>query len=213
MQKSQDLRFLKKILTDSEIAEVHAAPEPDATLWVLWACKEAAYKVITKIASDVAFLPRRWSVLWRERPSSQHDAGDQAFENRCVGQCASGVVITPPHTDVPFVLHLNDDFVHCLAADTLKTLQTSVWQARGLPLLADGVLVNPSFFVRQSLLEHVQSRFPTGDGRIEIIRQKEKGSLLPPQVFINSAPADMDISLSHDGRWVAWGCVLGERFV
>ncbi len=177
-------------------------------LWTLWACKEAAYKVITKIASDAAFLPRRWSVLWRERPSFQQVVGDQPFENRC----ASGVVITPSHTDVPFALHLAGDFVHCLAADTPEALQTSVWQARGLPLLADGVLENPSRFVRQSLLEHVQAKFPTGVGRIEIIRQKEKGALLPPKVFINGTPADIDISLSHDGRWVAWACVSDERY-
>jgi phosphopantetheinyl transferase (holo-ACP synthase) len=62
--KSRDSRFLKKILTDAEIEYVTHADHPDSTLWLLWACKETAYKVIKKILPDSPFLPGRWPVVF-----------------------------------------------------------------------------------------------------------------------------------------------------
>ena len=64
--KSQDSRFLKKILTNAEIEFVQNAENPDAALWSLWACKETAYKVIKKSFPDAAFLPRRWQVTFNK---------------------------------------------------------------------------------------------------------------------------------------------------
>ena len=47
--KARDERFLARVLAETERGAVGAAPDPDATLWRLWAAKEAAFKVITKV--------------------------------------------------------------------------------------------------------------------------------------------------------------------
>jgi len=58
-----DSRFLKKILTDTEIKQVGRSDHPDMALWSIWTCKEAAYKVLKKQTGYAAFVPRRWSGL------------------------------------------------------------------------------------------------------------------------------------------------------
>ena len=46
---------------------------PEAALWSLWACKEAAYKVIKKSFPDILFIPRRWQVVFNKLQSKYSD--------------------------------------------------------------------------------------------------------------------------------------------
>lgn len=46
--KSDDARFVARVLTPGEADLVREAPDPDLELWTLWACKEAAYKIHSK---------------------------------------------------------------------------------------------------------------------------------------------------------------------
>ena len=40
--------------------------------------------------------------------------------------------------------------------------------------------------------------------RVEIVCGPGPSGKLPPQVLIDGHPANADVSLSHDGRWIAW---------
>ena len=110
-RKSSDSRYLKKILTDVEIEFVQDAENPDKALWSLWACKETAYKVISKSYAGLSFLPRQWSV--------QLNQYDSMF--------TEGEVIIPGVGNVFVQLYSPEGYVHCVGSDNLPDLNNIIW--------------------------------------------------------------------------------------
>lgn len=183
--KSKNLRFLKKILTDAEIEFVKNAENPESALWSLWACKEAAYKVKKKSFPGTAFIPRRWQVVFN-KPQSTHSDGE--------------VII--PETGTVFIrLFPNPQYIHCVAVDCLASLDKLIWSIESVP---EEKNVNPSLYLRHFLGQNLAQYLSLNFRQIEIKRTRENGELLPPRVYIDGKKASIDISLSHDGRFVAY---------
>lgn len=182
--RSRDTRYLKKILTDAEIEFVKKAKRTDAALWSFWACKETAYKVTKKSFPDTAFTPRLWQVN---------------FTKNRIKYWESEVVI-PGQNSVFVRLFPGSDYVHCVGTDNPSMLDRF---DSGMEILP-GKKTNPSIFVRQCLAQQLAARFSLNFDRIEIRRTIENGERLPPQVFINGKATNIDISLSHDGRFAAY---------
>ncbi|MBZ0235449.1 MAG: 4'-phosphopantetheinyl transferase superfamily protein, partial [Deltaproteobacteria bacterium] len=63
-------RFLARVCDEDEQARVRAAADPVAALWALFAAKEAAYKVVSKLRPGAILAHRRFRV-----------AAAQAFED------------------------------------------------------------------------------------------------------------------------------------
>jgi 4'-phosphopantetheinyl transferase EntD len=61
--KSGDARFVARVFTAREAELIASSPSPDAVLWMLWAAKEAAYKVAKKLRPDVIFAHSRYEVI------------------------------------------------------------------------------------------------------------------------------------------------------
>jgi phosphopantetheinyl transferase (holo-ACP synthase) len=183
--KSQDSRFLKKILTNAEIEFVKNAENPDAALWSHWAGKETAYKVIKKTYPDAAFLPRLWQVTFNKRKSTYSD----------------GEVTIPGYDSVFIRLFTNPQYVHCIGADVLAALDKLIWNVDILP---EKEKINPSLYSRYCLVQSLARHFSLNFHHIKIKRTKENGELQPPRVYVNGRETDIDISLSHDGRFVAY---------
>ena len=192
MKKSMDSRFLKKILTDEEIEIVNLAQNTDTALWSLWACKEAAYKVIKKSCNDDNFTPRRWSVNVKLQSTKHPSSYRKGY-------------VTIPGRDVVYVrLFSHPSYVHCIGADSLSALDHLSWGIDILPLREDGQSDNPSSFVRQCLASGLARFLNLNSGEITIKRIKKGALLQPPEVYIGGKRAAMDISLSHDGRFIAY---------
>jgi phosphopantetheinyl transferase (holo-ACP synthase) len=183
--KSRNSRFLKKILTNAEIEFVQNAKNPDATLWSYWACKETAYKVIKKSCLDAAFLPRRWTAVFNKTQSKYSD----------------GEVIIPEKGKVYVCLFSNSQYVHCVGADSLAALDKLIWSVEALPEKEE---VNPSLFLRNRLGQKLAEYFSLNIHDIKIKRARESGELQPPRVYVSGRKTNIDISLSHDGRFVAY---------
>ena len=181
--KSRDSRFLKKILTDAEIEYVKNADNPDMELWSLWACKETAYKVIRKYLSATAFVPRRW----------------QTVLNKTHSEYSEGEVVILGKDEVYIRLFSNPDYIHCVGADSLTVLDKLIWSVESLPKEE----TNPSFFSRYYLAQSIAKHFSLNSHEIKIRRAKQSGNLQPPCVYVHGLKTDIDISLSHDGRFVA----------
>ena len=209
-----DSRFLKKILTDEEIEIVNSARNADTVLWSFWACKEAAYKVIKKSHHEDSFLPRRWSVnigLQSMKPpaSSGTASNDQRINN--MGQhnqpqtsYRKGQVIIPGRDEVYVRLFSHPSYVHCVGADSLSTLDYLSWGIDILPLGEDGQNDNPSSFARQCLIRSLAGFLHLNSSDIKIRRIKKAAGLQPPGVYIGGKRAAIDVSLSHDGRFIAY---------
>jgi len=228
--KSRDSRFLKKILTDAEIEFVRNAENPEAALWSLWACKETAYKVIKKSSPDIAFIPRRWPAVFT-RFESECSEGEvvipekglvfirlfcetQISKTKCIEICKSnnpaisGGYNTPPiEAELGFRACLgvhtrdsNPDYIHCVGADGLAALNKLIWNVDILPEEE----TDPSLFSRRRLAQSLAKNYSLNFHQIKIKRKRENAELQPPCVYIRGEKMDVDISLSHDGRFVAY---------
>jgi phosphopantetheinyl transferase (holo-ACP synthase) len=183
--KSKNSRFLKKILTDAEIEFVKNAENPDTALWSLWACKEVAYKVKKKAFPDVPFIPRRWQVVFNKPQSTFSD----------------GEVIVPEKGCAFIRLFSNLQYVHSIGADSLAALDKLIWSVDVLP---EKEQVNPSLYLRDLLGQKLAQHFSLNFHDTKIKRARENGELQPPRVYVSSRKTDIDVSLSHDGRFVAY---------
>ena len=186
--KSRNSRFLKKILTNAEIEFVQNAKDPDATLWSYWACKETAYKVIKKSCLDAAFLPRQWTVFFKK---SQSDFSE-------------GEVMIPGKERVYVRLFYNPQYVHCVGSDSITALDKLIWSVDVLPEEKDEKNIDPSFFSRNCLGQNLAQYFSLNFHNIKIRRTRKDGALQPPRVYVSGRETDINISLSHDGRFVAY---------
>ena len=74
------------------------------------------------------------------------------------------------------------------------------------PLLADGAMGSYIFerTGRLSELNHVYEALSVDEHRIEIVCAPGKPGRRPPAVFVDGEPDTVDVSLSHDGHWIAW---------
>jgi phosphopantetheinyl transferase (holo-ACP synthase) len=183
--KSRDSRFLRKILTDAEIDFVKNAQKPDEALWSLWTCKETAYKVIKKSFPETTFIPRRW----------------QAFSHKTQTEYSEGEVLIPERRSVSVRLFSNPNYVHCVGADNLKTLDKLIWRVEALPLEEEK---NQSLFLRNCLAMDLATNYSLNFHQIKIKRTRRNGELEPPRVYVDGKKTDIDVSLSHDGRFVAY---------
>jgi hypothetical protein len=182
--KSRDSRYLKKILTDAEIEFIKDTEKKDEALWAFWACKEAAYKAVKKSFPNTAFMPGLWQVKLT-KSQSEYSEGD---------------VVIPRKGSVFVRLFSNPDYVHCIGAFSLAVLDKLIFGVEVLPEEE----TNPSSFLRQCLAQRLAVCFSLNFHQIKIRRTEENGELQPPRVYIDSKTTDIDISLSHEGRFVAY---------
>ncbi|MDI9569512.1 MAG: hypothetical protein QM278_02060 [Pseudomonadota bacterium] len=97
--------------------------------------------------------------------------------------------------------------VHCLAATNGGR------NSRGAPpdariLLREevrDVSSDPSAAVRRAAIHRLAGVMQTSPGRLEVRREGAPGAPQgPPRIFLDGRPADIDISLSHDGAFIAF---------
>ncbi len=186
--KSKNSRFLKKILTDAEIEFIKNAENPESALWSLWVCKEAAYKVKKKSFPDIPFIPRRWQIVFNKPQSIFSD----------------GEVIIPGKGSVYIRLASNLQYVHCAGTDSFAALDKLIWSVNVLP---EKKQINPSLCLRDLLGQKLAQHFYLNFHQIKIKRTRENGELLPPCVYVGGRRTDIDVSLSHDGRFVAYAFI------
>jgi len=154
-------------------------------LWSHWACKETVYKVIKKSCPDAAFLPRQWQVIFNKTESKYLD----------------GEVIIPGKDSVYIRLFSNSQYVHCVGSDSLTALDKLIWSVDVLP---EKEKINPSLYLRYCLGQSLAKHFSLNSHQIKIKRTRENGELQPPRVYVGGKKTDIDIGLSHDGRFVAY---------
>ena len=208
-----DLRFLKKILTDIEIEKVRGCENPDALLWSIWACKEAAYKVLKKQTDDAVFIPRRWSVHFR-KPLPLAEAQGIGFSKRFLqihppAEFYAGDVMIEGKNAFPFYLFSSLFYVHSLVADRFDVLDKAIWRIEILPEGRAQEDRDPSSFGRSCLIHDLSEFLRVDPHQVEIRRvSRNERELLPPTVYLQGVPAaNVDISLSHDGQLVSYAFV------
>ncbi len=209
-----DLRFLRKILTDTEIEQVRGCENPDALLWSIWACKEAAYKALKKMAGDAVFIPCRWSVFFHQAMTFAGVQGIKLPEgflqqDESTGFLA-GEVITEENNIFSCHLFSSSSFVHGVVSDRSDILAKTTWRVEIFPEWQFQYGADSSPFGRSCLIHDLAEVLGVDRRQVEIRRSYQKvKELQPPVVYLQGARASaVDISLSHDGRFVAYAFVL-----
>lgn len=202
MGKSRNLRFVNRVFTQSEQELIVGSAKPDTMVWALWAGKETAYKIINKCHLSASSAPRLYIVHLDQREGSC-----RSVDFPEAGSTVSGSVDTP-YGSVSIKIFITSDYVHCIGStSSLEELDSLVWHVDRISPDSELISDYESTFVRKALKKRLLAYCNRDEQDINIRREKGPHGLGPPFVCINGTPAEIDISLSHDGVFTAYAFV------
>lgn len=177
--KSLDQRFINRVFTPGEKRAILASVKADTTLWSLWAAKESAYKAVVKSWAAIHSIPRLYEV-------------DLCFNDKEVP--AEGIVKTPAGI-VHIRVYSCRGYVHCLASmgpeSQLNSIISDVCRS-------EEVMADESIRSRKNGTMLLSRYLGLPRDAVRIVKNSTV-----PKVLIHGLPAQMDISLSHDGHYTA----------
>lgn len=191
--KSKDQRFVQRVLTETEQRFIGQFPCPDDMLWMLWAAKETAYKAISKSVPGISSAPRRYAV---------------SLGATARGNAIKGVVKTPDQRIQVRVYH-HGDAIHCIG-------KTGPWNGASRVVYGIGKMDDSaapdycqssnhvSTCVRRLATEVIAGQLACDERDITIFKASHSDGRTYPAVRIMTQHRPMDISFSHDGRYVAY---------
>lgn len=194
--RAEQPRMLARVLTASERTQLADEGAGDIGFALLWSAKEAAYKAAKKIQPALVFAPGRW----------QLECTDLALAN---GE-KSGTVRIPDHPPIRASWQHHAHWLHCIAVrgDTPTKIEHAVSALSNCaPRASFSERERDSFSREQSaavrtLAKQLLAQHAISD--CEIVRERIEHRLLPPRVYsAGMARDDVQLSLSHDGEYVA----------
>lgn len=213
--RSSDERFLDRVFDAEEQAAIAQAGDSDLELWSRWAAKEAGYKVVSKLlGAPPPFVHQAFKVRWSATAETVEGGvvreGGVTYEGHrarvSVALCPGGVHAIgcgapggPPEaaTLQPRVVLLDEPGAPWSGA--LEDLESRLTEAE-----RDAVYSRQSAAVRLGARAELARALGVEERRLEIVCDAGPPSRRPPRVLLDGEPAPADVSLSHDGRWIAW---------
>jgi len=214
--RANDDRFLGRVFDPDEQAAIRAAADSHLELWARWAAKEAGFKVVSKlIGAPPPFVHRAFKVEWNEDVAppegfllregrvtyAEHEARVSVL--RCTGGVhaigfgARGGVPDDGIELQPRVARL--DALDAPWSGPLEELRRRFTERE-----LDAVYSHQSAAVRLGARADLADALGVDEERVEIVCDPGPTSQRPPRVMLDGEPARADVSLSHDGQWIAW---------
>lgn len=172
-------RFDARVFGASELDLLAASAAPVRLRWILWAAKEAAYKVAKKRDAATCFSPRRFVV----RP-------------------ARDVAATVQHDGARYAVALEVGAGHVHAVATAAGAAGARVVAR-VECLEQGSTVCPGSAARALAIATIAPLLGVAASDLAILRDGRV-----PRLQCASGALAVDLSLSHHGRFVAFACTL-----
>jgi len=190
--KSRNSRFIRRVFSGAEEEFIATADDPDVLLWALWAAKETAYKIASKINILSVFTPRDYHVVLS--PGNH-------------GPTRSGMVYSPEGPVIMRVL-ITLEYVHCIGATLLPGLLDHVlWDIARFCPAAEGSGHDPSMAVRRLAGRRLAELLGVSEADIDIRRVMDADKWGPPAPYFEGQSIPFDLSLSHDGAFVAYALI------
>lgn len=203
-------RFLERVFAPAERECIAGARDPALALWMLWSGKESAFKIARKLRPEAVFAHRDY--VFTDETLALVGSCDP------LGEKLSASLLYQ-QLQISLCWQWNRDYVHCVAGwragevfagerllssccQRISTLN-SPNRVGALSAREEESVHSPEsrevrLLAKQLLVEQHQLRSP------EILREKDSSRLLPPVVWEGGEPAaGIDLSLSHDGRFVS----------
>jgi len=199
-------RFLERVFSARERERIDAAREPQTEVWRMWAAKEAAYKVISKLGeAPPPFHHARFEV---QNPPDE-PVTRLAWEDV---QISLGFRVEPAHLLAwawigPVTpLFVGHESVDSVRARREVTGDPEIWIPRQFSEEeSDAIHGLESALVRLAAREDAAHLLGVREARLAIVCPPGHTGLRPPYLLDQGAArADADISLSHDGSRLAW---------
>ncbi len=191
--KHRDERFMSRVFTLREREMIEDSLEPNQMLWMVWACKEAAYKMIRKAFPDAGFLHQLFQVT------------KIVFEKSCFR-----AFLHYKDNGIKMKIKSNQNFIHAFG-ETERAYETKTpsgdianlkhffnedeWKSIHSP---------ESAWVRYFAKMELAKELRTSIWDLAIVRGYENFKWDPPAVYWKNIRTGIDISLSHHGKWLAW---------
>jgi phosphopantetheinyl transferase (holo-ACP synthase) len=173
-------RFDERVFCTVERESIGASGAPDRLRWILWAAKEAAYKVARKADERAVFSPPRFQV--------HVDAtlrGRVHFAGR----------------DYALLIDEAPGRVHAVASE--KPWESHECLSRVITWDAEAQLAGKA--VRALARREIAAALDLPAEELEIERE---GRI--PVLSLGGRPLDVDLSLTHHGRFLAFACDLRD---
>ncbi len=212
--KERDRRFMERVFTPEERRRILDAAQPTLALWQTWSAKETAYKIASKLREGTLFAHRRFEV------------GPGAVADPAVAPAhAPESWVSVWFEDLEFQVRWESalDYIHCVGRLARRggevapaVAEGSRWSRRllagiasnsqgiaGALTSAEQASVHSTASERARLLaRQLMARWDVQGA--EIVRMWRAWRWSPPVVAREGEPiAGFDVSLSHDGRFVA----------
>lgn len=218
--RGSDERFVGRVFDAEEQERIRAVGPSDVELWSRWAAKEAGFKAISKVlGAPPAFVHRAFKVSWtravdagvgvvREGEVRYGEHGARVSVDLLPG-ALHAVAFHAGEVRGPVAVEPRVERVESPGsrwAGTLDELRLRLTERE-----ADAVYSLESAAVRIGARGDLAALLGVDESRLEIVCAPGPTSQRPPQVLLDGHPAPADVSLSHDGRWIAWAIWAGSR--
>lgn len=172
-------------------------------LWALWAGKESAYKVVSKSYPAVPSVPRAYNVSF--------DGDVMQLSRSCSGHYTLSGAVSTPCGSILIKTFQTHDSIHCIGASgSPEGVDSVIW---GVKRISKSLNASPHFessAVREAAKRHLSLYLNRKPGEIGIRRPRGARGLGAPIVYVKDRRAAVDISLSHEGEFVAYAFATGS---
>ena len=212
--KERDRRFMDRVFTPEERQRIFDAAAPTLALWRTWAAKETAFKIASKLREGVIFAHRRFEV-----------GPDRTGDSDGATGLTPGNWVSVWFEDLEVQVRWETalDYIHCigrLARRGSDLAPLGLEAPRGPRRLLAGIVSNGQGLGGALTSAERASVHSTASERArllarelmarwdvqgaEIVRMWRAWKWSPPVIAREGEPlAGFDVSLSHDGRFVA----------
>lgn len=202
--KSRDDRFVRRVFLPEEQKQIYQDSDSDCILWVLWAAKEAAYKIISKFHPSIHSGPLKYRVHLEEtKMLPPRTPGLRNGYFTCRVETPEGSVITSALTGA--------DYVHAFGSQGNQS-EVGAMHLKVFRLDQPCFHDKPESEVVRKVLRLYLSRFwQIPVRRIGVHRDQKGRGAGPPVVYVRGERAPVDLSLSHHGRYGAFALFTGAE--
>lgn len=188
---SRNPRFFERVFTAAEQMAIRSADDPFVMTWLLWAAKEASFKIACKIDPATVFAHRKFRISVRDFNPSAARPGFRA-----------SVIARHEEMETEIFVAGDPEKLHAVGMSGEIRPADACWFWGEEIIGGNPPELRQSAAVRAGLIRDVSSRTKTAVSRWEVVRPK--AAKAPPRLLFDGMPSGFDISLSHDGRWAGW---------
>ena len=208
--KSDDSRFVDRVFCSEEKSIISASDNPDKSLWMFWAAKETAFKIVSKLAGPPVFAHKKFKSSLLKQISKLKLEIEVIYDTwrfrleitthknyiHAVGKLASS-------SDLPNYI-LSEKVYHVTHTELSDWQNKKLWPEHFTKKELDSINHAESALVRFYCKKLISEKLKISPTRLQIIRPAIERRPQPPFLLLDNKETEIDISLSHHGSWLGF---------